>query len=133
MKLVARIFKWIGISVLTLVLLLTIVVIMRQNLTFEAPYPNVHSSSDSAVIAKGEYLFYGPAHCMDCHSNKAGNPLLADEDVTPSGGYLTVRLQDCCVTVSAPMEERYLISCLFIIPVMKILRQSYLICVPFRR
>jgi mono/diheme cytochrome c family protein len=88
MKLVARIFKWIGISVLTLVLLLTIVVIMRQNLTFEAPYPNVHSSTDSAVIAKGEYLFYGPAHCMDCHSNKAGNPLLADVDVTPSGGYL---------------------------------------------
>jgi mono/diheme cytochrome c family protein len=33
----------------------------------EAPYPEIHSSADSTVIARGEYLVYGPAHCVSCH------------------------------------------------------------------
>ena len=34
----------------------------------EYPVPNVRASSDPAVIARGEYLVYGPAHCVECHS-----------------------------------------------------------------
>lgn len=32
-----------------------------------APYPNIQSSSDPKAIARGEYLVYGPAHCVVCH------------------------------------------------------------------
>ena len=88
MKILLRIFKWIGITFLSLILILTVVVIMRQNLTFDAPYPAIKASKDSAVIAKGKYLFYGPAHCMDCHANVADNPLMAANEVPPSGGML---------------------------------------------
>ena len=31
--------------------------------------PDVRASSDPAVIARGEYLVYGPAHCVECHSS----------------------------------------------------------------
>ncbi len=35
----------------------------RYERTFEAPYPNISASTDSAVIARGRYLALGPAHC----------------------------------------------------------------------
>ena len=31
--------------------------------------PEVRASSDPAVIAHGEYLVYGPAHCVECHAS----------------------------------------------------------------
>lgn len=34
---------------------------------FDAPLPEIHASTDSAVIARGKYLVYGPAHCATCH------------------------------------------------------------------
>ena len=30
--------------------------------------PDVRASTDPAVIARGEYLVYGPAHCVECHA-----------------------------------------------------------------
>jgi hypothetical protein len=36
--------------------------------TYDAPLPEVRVSSDPAVLARGEYLIYGPAHCVECHS-----------------------------------------------------------------
>ncbi len=89
MKIIKKILKWTGITVLTLLVILTIVIITRQNLTFDAPYPNIHASSDSAVIAKGKYLFYGPAHCMDCHANKPDYPQITEvEKIPPTGNFL---------------------------------------------
>lgn len=35
----------------------------------EYPTPDVRASSDPAVIARGEYLVYGPAHCVECHAS----------------------------------------------------------------
>ena len=35
--------------------------------TYEAPLPQVLISTDPAVLARGEYLVYGPAHCVECH------------------------------------------------------------------
>src|SRR5262245_34056248 len=35
--------------------------------TYEAPLPQVTISTDPAVLARGEYLVYGPAHCVECH------------------------------------------------------------------
>lgn len=36
--------------------------------TYDAPLPEVRISTDPAVLARGEYLIYGPAHCVECHS-----------------------------------------------------------------
>ena len=33
----------------------------------EAPGPDLHASTDPAVIARGKYLVRGPAHCSNCH------------------------------------------------------------------
>jgi mono/diheme cytochrome c family protein len=33
------------------------------------PMPQVRASSDPAVIARGEYLVYGPSHCVECHAS----------------------------------------------------------------
>src|SRR5689334_18125442 len=46
---------------------LAIAVVVRQNRTFDAPYPEVHASKDPDVIARGKYLVTGPAHCIECH------------------------------------------------------------------
>lgn len=49
---------------------LVITVFATWQKTFEAPMPTLVASKDSAVIARGEYLAYGPAHCSGCHSPK---------------------------------------------------------------
>jgi len=45
-----------------------IAVYTRYDRTFEAPYPTIKASTDSAIIARGRYLALGPAHCANCHS-----------------------------------------------------------------
>jgi mono/diheme cytochrome c family protein len=35
--------------------------------TFDAPYPDMRASTDSAVLERGRYLVYGPAACAYCH------------------------------------------------------------------
>jgi len=37
------------------------------NKTYEVSYPDLQISTDSAVLARGEYLVNGPAHCASCH------------------------------------------------------------------
>lgn len=37
------------------------------NKKYDAPYPDIKASTDSAVIARGRYLAFGPAHCGTCH------------------------------------------------------------------
>jgi mono/diheme cytochrome c family protein len=34
----------------------------------EVTLPEAQASTDPAVIARGEYLVYGPAHCVECHA-----------------------------------------------------------------
>jgi mono/diheme cytochrome c family protein len=63
-----RFLKWTGISILFLLAIAIITVSFRQHLTYEAPYPNIKASKDSAIIAQGRHLVLGPAHCVDCHS-----------------------------------------------------------------
>src|SRR5262249_1361184 len=40
-----------------------VAVVVRENRTFAAPYPDIHASTDPAVIARGRYLVTGPAYC----------------------------------------------------------------------
>lgn len=80
--------KWIGSVLLVLIAGLTVVVMARQNLKYKAPYPNVKSSSDSAVILRGKRLVFGPAHCADCHSKVNADSLITlGKEVSLSGGF----------------------------------------------
>lgn len=65
---IKKVLKWIAILLVIFVAGVAIIVMLRQNRKFDAPYPAIHSSTDSAVIARGKYLVYGPAHCADCHA-----------------------------------------------------------------
>lgn len=82
-----KIFKWIGIIILLVIIGLVVTVSLRQNIVYSAPYPDIHASKDSAVIARGKYLVYGPAHCADCHSPMGMEASVnAGEEVPLSGG-----------------------------------------------
>ena len=62
---------------------------LRWDRTFDAPLPDVHASTDSAVIARGRYLAYGPALCAACHVASDLNPRLdKGEQVPLSGGHV---------------------------------------------
>lgn len=61
----------------------------RQHLKYEAPYPDIKASTDTAVIARGRHLVLGPAHCADCHSpiRNVDSMLQLGQDPPLSGGY----------------------------------------------
>jgi mono/diheme cytochrome c family protein len=52
---------------------LAVYVIRTWDRTWDVALPDLHASTDAAIIARGEYLVYGPAHCVECHteSNEA--------------------------------------------------------------
>jgi len=67
MKSLLKIFKW-SVAVLgILILFLLLFVNIRGNRAYDAPLPDLTASQDSAVIARGKYLAFGPAHCASCH------------------------------------------------------------------
>lgn len=49
-----KILKWTGSVLLLAILVFVITVFSRQDLKFEAPYPEITASADSAVIARGD-------------------------------------------------------------------------------
>ena len=62
------------------------VVELRHRRTFDAPYPALAASQEPAVIARGRYLAYGVAHCVDCHGEPAQLKAAAS-DIPLSGGH----------------------------------------------
>jgi mono/diheme cytochrome c family protein len=68
---------------------LAIFVASRQTLRFDAPYPPVEVSADSAVIARGRYIVRVAAPCASCHGDTAQyQAAMAGADVPLSGGYV---------------------------------------------
>lgn len=67
MKALLATLKWVGLGLLILIVLFVIFVFARANRTYEAPYPAITASQDSAVIARGAYIVNGAGHCADCH------------------------------------------------------------------
>lgn len=67
-KKLARFFLRALLVLATLALALVTVVLVRSRRTFDAPYPEIEASSDPKVIARGRYIAYGPAHCVNCHT-----------------------------------------------------------------
>jgi mono/diheme cytochrome c family protein len=51
------------------------------------PAPDLHASTDPAVIDRGRYLVHGPAHCAQCHgSDDRAHPEKSTPDHPLSGG-----------------------------------------------
>lgn len=71
-----KFLKWTGITILSIIIIFVILVFALQNKKYDAPYPNLRATTDSAVIERGKYLAYGPAHCSGCHT-----PVTDDEKV----------------------------------------------------
>jgi mono/diheme cytochrome c family protein len=87
MKRFISIAKWTGITMIMVLAILFSTVMMRQDLKFEAPYPNIKASKDTAIINRGKHLVYNVAHCADCHSKVDPDSILAlGEEVTLTGG-----------------------------------------------
>jgi len=78
-------------AILFLLLVFGIVIVyilLASNKKFDAPLPPIAASSDSAVIARGAYLVYGPAHCASCHIPKEKiEAVERGERVALSGGW----------------------------------------------
>ncbi|MES2176409.1 MAG: cytochrome c [Gemmatimonadota bacterium] len=67
-----RIFKkvLIGVAVLAVGLVGVAIHVSRTwDRSYDAPLPEVHASTAPEVLARGEYLVYGPAHCVACHTS----------------------------------------------------------------
>ena len=84
---------WKIIKFLLVIIIIAAVGIVTYALTsyekkFDAPYPDITASTDSAVIARGKHLAMGPAHCADCHAPTSERArVLAGEEVPLSGGF----------------------------------------------
>ena len=63
-----KFLKWTGILLLFIIVGLFITIQLRQNRTFNAPYPEIKASADSTIIARGKAIVFGPAHCANCHA-----------------------------------------------------------------
>ena len=90
MRLLWRIAKWVGGVLLVAIAGLALYVSVSWNRSWNVPMPDVKASSDPAVIARGEYLATGPAHCVECHMTSVEEYLrFREKGERPSmaGGY----------------------------------------------
>lgn len=67
MKTFLKILKWLGIVLGVIILIVVVAVYSLYPPKFDAPKVEITASTDSAVVAHGKYLVYGPAHCAECH------------------------------------------------------------------
>ncbi len=65
MRIALRIF----LGVIALVILFAAFIQIAPLPTYDVPLPEVSLKTDSATIARGEYLVWGPAHCAGCHTS----------------------------------------------------------------
>ena len=63
-----KITAWTLVTLATIAVAFVAVVLVRSQRTFDAPYPQIQASTEPAVIERGRYLVYGPAHCVACHT-----------------------------------------------------------------
>jgi mono/diheme cytochrome c family protein len=66
-----KIARLVGIVALVVVAGIAIYVARRWDRRWDLPQPNLHASADPAIIKRGEYLVYGPAHCVECHAGSS--------------------------------------------------------------
>src|SRR5678816_2946509 len=88
MRRFTKILKWTGIIIASLLIIFVILVFSFQNRKFKAAYPDIHASTDSAVIERGRYLAFGPAHCSGCHSPRSNQEKINQGEKLPLMGGL---------------------------------------------
>jgi mono/diheme cytochrome c family protein len=81
-----KFLKWVGILLFVIISSLFILIHLRQNRKFEAPYPAIRASGDTALLARGKYLVYGPAHCANCHASPSMEKLVDQGKEVPLAG-----------------------------------------------
>lgn len=87
MRIILRILKLIGIIIAILIVVVVIAGISLYNRKYDAPYPDIHASSDTAVIRRGEHLVHATAHCNECHYKPGDSlKLIKGERVELAGG-----------------------------------------------
>jgi mono/diheme cytochrome c family protein len=70
-RILLQILKWLGIALVTIVVGLSLYVWRTWDRVWDIPLPDLQASADPAVVARGQYLAYGPAHCAECHMASA--------------------------------------------------------------
>jgi mono/diheme cytochrome c family protein len=61
----------------------------RQHLTFDAPYPDVAASKDSAIVERGRYIVRVAAPCASCHGDPTQRAAYMNgADVPLIGGFV---------------------------------------------
>jgi mono/diheme cytochrome c family protein len=83
-RIVAKVAKVGGITVAVSIAGLVVAVVRGERKVYDAPYPAIVASRDPAVIARGRYLAYGPAHCSVCHGAVGAAP--GTGDIAFTGG-----------------------------------------------
>lgn len=89
MKILLKSLKRLSIVILLIIVVLVALIFQRQGKAYDAPLPSITAVTDSSVLARGEYLIYGPAHCSGCHSpmDKQG-ALASGEHIPLEGGFV---------------------------------------------
>lgn len=88
-KIVKRVLIGVPATLLGLFLVLVVVIQVRSRRRFDAPLPNITASRDPAVIARGEYIVQGPAHCTACHVPRAEFfAMRQGQRLVPRGGFV---------------------------------------------
>jgi hypothetical protein len=67
-KMIRKVFKWIGLLILLIIVGVSATAMFRQHLTYDAPYPNIKASTDTALISKGKNIALVTKGCVHCHS-----------------------------------------------------------------
>ncbi len=88
----ARALRWTAALAAVATLALGGAVAARWDRAVRAPTPALRARTDSATVARGRYLAYGPAHCSTCHVSEAAVPRLARGEEPPLAGGRPVRL-----------------------------------------
>lgn len=87
-RLLTRILAGLAALVLLAVTAVAAVAQLRWDRTFDAPAPALRASTDSAVIARGRALVFGPAKCAACHTPGSQGPRIeAGEELPLVGGH----------------------------------------------
>ncbi len=71
MKRLLTVLKALVVVVVVAVCGVAIYVVRTWDRTYDVPEPAIKASTDPAVIRRGEYIVFGPAHCVECHVGSA--------------------------------------------------------------
>jgi hypothetical protein len=97
MRRLLKILKWPSIVLVAATVITIGMALARQDQQFDASYPDIHASTDSAIIERGHYLVYDAAHCTECHANPDLRQACDSGDEIPLTGGGTIDMPIGCV------------------------------------